>query len=1045
MADLNTKYLDYVGLTKFLSKLQEYIANRISEINGTTIYLDTSKANTITSQINDLWEAIGTTEGEEGGTIVENIDKILKEYVKSINEPDSQTLPLKIQITEGTDGDKGRFTIGLVDNGLGQTITDLNTNKVSKLDVSNDGGAVTLSINQNNGEVEITVNSKELTERVDSLESNRIKSITKGTSIENYLTLGVSTTNLNTTITIDDVKLKEKIADIDAEIDTLAKVSDIPTKLPNPNSLTVKWKDATNTTQTKTHDGVDPTEVDLTEGVYYAKTSTDAVNATNTEFIGSNSNNVGGSHQPVYISGGKPTAITIEGGTSDTENCLLTEAKNSPNQIWSTTGITANYSKKTLTAEGGFIGDLQGNATTSTKSSDSDQLGGQLPSYYAKKEELTSTNENIQSIQSSYVKSVTTSNANNTGTQYVTIEPGDKTTGDVEIKINDTSIKEKFTNIDNYTVNGKKISTNPVLSAEDVKVGIGIDEAIKADTKLSTTIDEIVNRITALGKVVNLTGVYTKWEDYIGTPENGDFIIVGNKEYVYWNGWIELGDTTQVTQYLNDLINKYNSHTHSFTPTGTVTSIFAGNECTTKSISGTTTVSSMTSAGSLPTTTKKEVASKDHTHTTSITANGTVTSTFKGEQNTTSSNSLTISYDAGKLTIKSAHTHTMTPTGTIESTFIGQAVSGTSGAPSATLEIDAVASVGSLPTYSDVTVATSTHTHTMTPTGTVTSTFNGGGGTSGPTGSTQPLPPVEPAAPDSFNPGGGDNPESGGGEGVADYSKEYFTIEALEDGNMILRYPMFSTIVPSYSVNGGDWTTFTSNTTLSLKSDDKVRVKCINGDYQSGLMNAMFYGTNEYKVYGNIMSLLYGDDFVGQTTLTTRSTFYALFYKQSNLKSVENLILPATILVSNCYEYMFYGCTSLTTAPELPATTLAVNCYDSMFYGCTSLTTAPELPATTLANDCYDSMFSGCTSLTTAPELPATTLAQFCYIAMFSGCSNLNKITMLATNINASNCLTNWVSGVSSTGTFVKDPNMTSLPTGDSGIPSGWTVQDYQG
>jgi hypothetical protein len=47
---------------------------------------------------------------------------------------------------------------------------------------------------------------------------------------------------------------------------------------------------------------------------------------------------------------------------------------------------------------------------------------------------------------------------------------------------------------------------------------------------------------------------------------------------------------------------------------------------------------------------------------------------------------------------------------------------------------------------------------------------------------------------------------------------------------------------------------------------------------------------------------------------------------------------------------------------------------------------------------------------------------------------------MLATDISASNCLTNWVSGVASTGTFVKHPDMTSLPSGVSGIPSGWTV-----
>ena len=65
-------------------------------------------------------------------------------------------------------------------------------------------------------------------------------------------------------------------------------------------------------------------------------------------------------------------------------------------------------------------------------------------------------------------------------------------------------------------------------------------------------------------------------------------------------------------------------------------------------------------------------------------------------------------------------------------------------------------------------------------------------------------------------------------------------------------------------------------------------------------------------------------------------------------------------MADGCYFYMFYGCTSLTTAPSLPATTLGINCYRSMFYGCTSLTTAPSLPATTLKTNCYYSMFYGC-------------------------------------------------------------------------------------
>ena len=152
--------------------------------------------------------------------------------------------------------------------------------------------------------------------------------------------------------------------------------------------------------------------------------------------------------------------------------------------------------------------------------------------------------------------------------------------------------------------------------------------------------------------------------------------------------------------------------------------------------------------------------------------------------------------------------------------------------------------------------------------------------------------------------------------------------------------------------------------------------------------------------------------------------------------------MPATTLASGCYGNMFQNCTRLTTSPVLPVTTLTEGCYRSMFINCTNLTTAPKLPATTLTSSCYNSMFRNCSSLTTAPELPATKLYDSCYEYMFDGCTKLNYIKMLATNISAYDCLYNWVRGVSSTGAFVKNAAMTSLPRGTSGIPSGWRVQN---
>ena len=129
----------------------------------------------------------------------------------------------------------------------------------------------------------------------------------------------------------------------------------------------------------------------------------------------------------------------------------------------------------------------------------------------------------------------------------------------------------------------------------------------------------------------------------------------------------------------------------------------------------------------------------------------------------------------------------------------------------------------------------------------------------------------------------------------------------------------------------------------------------------------------------------------------------------------------------------------------LPVTTLVDSCYYGMFYGCSSLITAPELPATTLATQCYSSMFSYCTSLTTAPELPAIVLLQnfsgYCYYRMFYGCSKLNYIKAMFTSTPGSSYTDNWVYGVASTGTFVKNKDATWSVTGNNGIPSGWTVQ----
>ena len=243
--------------------------------------------------------------------------------------------------------------------------------------------------------------------------------------------------------------------------------------------------------------------------------------------------------------------------------------------------------------------------------------------------------------------------------------------------------------------------------------------------------------------------------------------------------------------------------------------------------------------------------------------------------------------------------------------------------------------------------------------------------------------------------------------GTFDYSTEYFTIESLEDGNQI---GITREDRPSISISTDKqtWTTVTPNAAptyfITLNAGEKVYIKGSNNQYYVDDSNGYFTSTGQFNVSGNIMSLIYADDFQNQTTLWSSEVFGNLFYNANKLISAEHLVLPATTLADDCYASMFAGCTSLTTPPELPATTLAKYCYEYMFYGCSSLTKAPELPATALLAECYRGMFGGCTSLTKAPELPATTLKDFCYTSMFSACSSLTTAPELPATTLTEHC-----------------------------------------
>ena len=291
------------------------------------------------------------------------------------------------------------------------------------------------------------------------------------------------------------------------------------------------------------------------------------------------------------------------------------------------------------------------------------------------------------------------------------------------------------------------------------------------------------------------------------------------------------------------------------------------------------------------------------------------------------------------------------------------------------------------------------------------------------------------------------------------------------------------TITLSYSINGYKWKEITVPTatdyhnperrqygqeTVPISQGDTIYVKSnrYRGNLEGGWLGEglliNFYSPGiryNYKsiVKGNIMSLVYGDDFKEKYAFpqdTGKDVFGDLF--RGYIVDASELLLPATALTEGCYAGLFSSSGTATAPsvysrkilgiPSLPATQLAKSCYAHMFFCSELKCSPPALPATVLAKHCYSQMFSG-SDIVSAPVLPAPALptdilfGEGAYNEMFRNCHNLSSIECYVTDDDTAipgNALL-WTEDVAAEGTFTKKRG-TNWPTGENGIPDGWTV-----
>lgn len=251
------------------------------------------------------------------------------------------------------------------------------------------------------------------------------------------------------------------------------------------------------------------------------------------------------------------------------------------------------------------------------------------------------------------------------------------------------------------TINGKKLTGDITLSASDVgAASTGELNTINTNlANLTSTVDDKVNKVSGKGLSTNdfTTALKDKLDALPTTfaPTNAEANVQTD-----WN----------VTDSTSDAFIKNKP---------TIPSKFTGSSATTSGNSGTA----------------FSAAPAKHTH--SVTAKGSVSSSFTGSASCGENNGTNFSAAPG------GHTHNVTASGSVSSSFTGSAV--TSGGPSSnTTSVATAAHTHSV--TGTVANGGASHNHSFTPAGSVSSSFTGSAVTSGTPNSTNGTTSVATAA-----------------------------------------------------------------------------------------------------------------------------------------------------------------------------------------------------------------------------------------------------------------------------------------------------------
>lgn len=317
---------------------------------------------------------------------------------------------------------------------------------------------------------------------------------------------------------------------------------------------------------------------------------------------------------------------------------------------------------------------------------------------------------------------------------------------------------------------------------------------------------------------------------------------------------------------------------------------------------------------------------------------------------------------------------------------------------------------------------------------------------------------------------------------------DYLCFTALEAGQFTLTIPAAVTATylsyVEWSKDGRTWN-HTDNTSEAVTIDvqvaqgEKVYWRGSGTRYATNTTTyCNFSSEGNFNASGTLKSLLFAENFVahvdGNWTSTYNYALSGLFRGCTTLIDASGMTLPSGHLAVAMLLGLFRDCTNLIKGADLPATGVNGSTYYWVYYNCKALATLPAIGCTNITNldngvanyaffyafwNCiamegdvvlnltqckgkqiFDGCFRGSKVKSADISIDTFNLQGSTFRDAFYACATLNHVRCTlnpSSSLITSTDFNNWLSDVSSTGTFIQAEGVT-WPRGASGIPTGW-------